>query len=829
MITAVLTRVLHYNMKRLRWIGCMTLLLCALCAQGQVARQFWFAPPWMNSHHTGEADFHLILSAYDEDAHVRISQPADGNRVLCDTVVMAHSYCDVIIAPKSDHKTYAEAQIEVPYNVISQRGMFIEADQVVSAYYQITHANGEAYTLKGENALGLDFVIMSQNRYANQAEYNGYKSHNNSIQIVATEDGTTVTITPSQPVIHDDQSSSTVPITVVLNEGETYAVKASSTAAAAHLIGTRVTADKPIAVTTSDDSVAAGTGQDAVGEQLVPVDMAGTDYTVIPLAGSSYESLYILALHPATSVTLHNAGGDETLMLDSLQSVSRIITGVTYIHADADIQVFQLTNRNGESGGTVLPQMLCTGSNQVTYKRIPNSDYTILNILTQTTNIAYLYMNGNEIPAENFKPIPGTDDAWSYISYNVTSKPSDMPVEIESKRGVFQLGVVDHASIPQGTLTYGFFSNYANGAAIDVVVDEQCLDTVFALCEGEPVTMVATAPDGVGNFRWYCDGRLVHNGDTLTIDKVTAASAGHYRVEGDSRDCTIEDKAFTFFVQTRQTSIPLTEVIIDEGESYTWPVNGRTYTTSSRDTAWMAVFYDDILIAGCDTAEALHVIVRSCIEATVQCPNELCGDETELLLPYTIAGTGEYTVTAAFDAHALQAGFKDGTLAATATDLIIPVPDAVYANAYTAVITFAPAETDCDTLHFPIAFQVRYPSSVFTQKWNDVLAVYNERYNRGEGKEGYRFTAFQWYKNGTPIPGATGSYYYTGPDQQLDFNALYSVRLTRDDGVSIRSCEYQPVRTDVPDKAPVSKRIQNGHLIIIRENKQYTILGAPLQ
>ena len=98
MITVVLARVLHSNMKRLRWIGCMTLLLCALCAQGQVSRQFWFAPPWMNSHHTGEADFHLILSAYDEDAHVVISQPADGNRVLCDTVVMAHSYCDVIIA-----------------------------------------------------------------------------------------------------------------------------------------------------------------------------------------------------------------------------------------------------------------------------------------------------------------------------------------------------------------------------------------------------------------------------------------------------------------------------------------------------------------------------------------------------------------------------------------------------------------------------------------------------------------------------------------------------------------------------------------------------------
>ncbi len=787
-------------MKRLpRWISCLTLLLCALCVQGQVSQRFWFAPPWMNSHHTGEADFHLILSAYDEDAHVVVSQPANGARVLCDTTVMAHSYCDIIVAPKTDHKSYAEANIEVPYNVISQRGMYIEADHLISAYYQITHANGEAYTLKGENALGLDFVIMSQNRYANQADYSGYKSHNNSIQIVATEDATTVTITPSQPVIHDDGSSSTTPITVVLNKGETYAVKASTTAAAAHLIGTRVTADKPIAVTTSDDSVAAGSGQDAVGEQLVPVDMAGTDYTVIPLAGSSYESLYILALHPSTSITLHNAGGDETLMLDSLQSVSRIITGVTYIHADADIQVFQLTNRNGESGGTVLPQMLCTGSDHVTYKRIPNSDYTILNILTQTPNIAYFYMNGNEIPASSFQPIPGTDGAWSYISYNVTSKPADMPIELESTRGVFQLGVVDHASIPQGTLTYGFFSNYANGAAIDVLVDEERLDTVFVLCEGETVTMVATAPDGVRNFKWYHNDRLIHTGDTLKLNMASVAQAGQYRVEGESKDCTVEDKQFHFVIQARQTIIPLTEVTIEEGESYTWPANGRTYTTTTRDTVWTAVRYEGIPVAGCDTAQALHVIVRSCVQANLTCPADICGDETALHIPLTITRNGDYTATIAFDAKARQAGFTDGPLTIIGSDIVIPLPANVYANEYTAVITFTPSMPDCETLRFPIAFTVRYPHTVFTQKWNDVLAVYNEHYNRGAGNDGYRFTAFQWYKNGQPIPGATGSYYYTGENTRLDYTAFYSVLLTRDDGVVIRSCEYQPVELDVPD------------------------------
>ena len=787
-----------------RYLFGLLLLLCGLTAQAQVARQFWFAPPWMNSHHTGEAEFHLILSAYDDDAHVVISQPADGNRVLCDTMVFAHSYCDIIIASKSDHKTYAETWIEVPYNVVSQRGMLISSDNLIGAYYQITHANGEAYTLKGDNALGTEFVVMSQNRYANQADYAGYKSHNNSIQIVATEDATTVTIYPSQPVIHDDNTSSTTPITVTLNKGETYAVKASGTAGSAHLIGTVVKASKPIAVTTSDDSVAAGSGQDAVGEQLVSTDMAGTDFTVIPQAASTLESIYILALHPATSVTLYNADGDETIALDSLQNISRIISGVTYIHADADIQVFQLTNRNGESGGTVLPQMRCTGSDHVTYKRIPNSNYTILNILTQTANIGSLYMNGNEIPASGFQPVPGTDNGWSYIALNVTSKPADMPVELESVRGVFQLGVVDYASQPQGTLTYGFFSNYANGSEIEVLIEDELLDSVFVLCEGGEATLVASAPDGVNDFKWYRDDLLIHSGDTLSLQGVGAAIAGRYRVEGESRDCTVENKEFLFVVQPAQTTIPVTEVIIEKGESYTWPANGQTYTVSTRDTVWMPVYYEGAPVAGCDTALALNLIVRSCVNMEIQYPTDVCGDETALRIPYTLYSGEGYSITIAFDEKARRAGFTDGVLAADGSNLIIPIPSNIYADSYSAVITCTPAMPDCETFKWEIHFEVRYPASIFAQRWNDVLAVKNERFNRGEGNQGYRFTAFQWFKDGQPIPGATGSYYYTGPDAQLDFNALYSVQLTRDDGVVIRSCEYRPVWTDASDQVVIT-------------------------
>jgi hypothetical protein len=89
--------------------------------------------------------------------------------------------------------------------------------------------------------------------------------------------------------------------------------------------------------------------------------------------------------------------------------------------------------------------------------------------------------------------------------------------------------------------------------------------------------------------------------------------------------------------------------------------------------------------------------------------------------------------------------------------------------------------------------------------------------------------AFQWYKDGLPIVGATGSYYYTGPEEKLDFNARYSVLLTREDGTQIQSCEYQPLYTDVPDMVTTTKVVQNAQVVIYRAGKKYNILGVPLQ
>lgn len=731
-------------MKRLIII-CL-LSTCTMLAMAQVDTQFWFAAPWMNSHHTGEAEFHLIFSAYDHDVKLQIHQPAWNNRLLADTIILANSYCDLIIGPKTDHKQYAEANLEAPYNTIAPRGLLITADYPVSAYYQITHANGEAYTLKGKNALGTEFVVMSQMNFANYPTYNGYQSHNNSIQVVATQDNTSVTITPTNPIIQDDGSTSTAPVTVTLNRGETYAVKSATTTANAHLMGTKVTSTKPIAVTTSDDSVESGNGQDAVGEQLVPTDMAGTDYTVIPLSGSTNEYLYVIALNNNTNVTLTNSSTTNTITLSSAGDWQGLkISDVTYIHADNDVQVFQFINRQGESGATILPQMLCTGSKHVTYKRIPNSTLCLLNILTQTENISYLTMNGNAVPASSFKPVPG-NATWSYTTFDVTQKPAAMPVELETQHGVFHLGVVDYTTIPQGTLTYGFFSDYATTSSVNVTYGAQDVETSLIVEENDRVVLVASAADGVGDFTWWHNGQQVGSGDTLVIDPATPDNDGTYEVRANSLICTVEYATFTFTVNPEPEPEP-----------------------------------------------------EPCDEVQISYPEQICAEDGSFFITLTTKGT--FTkAELIFSDLALASGFTNIEYNSVGQQLKLNLPADLYIqSSFDATLILYPRNTNCEAVQLPIHFIVQYPTMVLTQRWNDVLSVVNERYNRGEGNEGYKFTAFQWYKNGEPISGATGSYYYTGEGTQLDFDAYYQVLLTREDGTTVLSCPFTPQYYNGPD------------------------------
>ena len=195
---------------------------------------------------------------------------------------------------------------------------------------------------------------------------------------------------------------------------------------------------------------------------------------------------------------------------------------------------------------------------------------------------------------------------------------------------------------------------------------------------------------------------------------------------------------------------------------------------------------------GCEAAPYLFSLTVSCLDVDLSPIAEICGDDNSFFIPYVIKDGKADSYSLQFTSDAISQGFQEVIDRPLQPDNIeVTLPSLPRPATYTMNIVFR--DINCGVLEKPLSFTILYPSSVVSQKWNDVLAVLNSKYNGG-----YEFSAYQWVKNGTPIIEETGSYLYLG-NGVFDLNDEYRVILTRaDDAISILSCPVFPeLRNDV--------------------------------
>ena len=176
----------------------------------------------------------------------------------------------------------------------------------------------------------------------------------------------------------------------------------------------------------------------------------------------------------------------------------------------------------------------------------------------------------------------------------------------------------------------------------------------------------------------------------------------------------------------------------------------------------------------------LNIVVNQALYADFDSVATVCVDDKELLVSYNITSGDIYTYTAHIKSDSADFGVIED-LKPQDNQLVIPLPDSIKPGIYTLDLQFG--ET-CgggknETL---LPLEVYYSKDILVQRWGDVLAVVNEQYNGG-----YNFVAYQWYKNGIAIEGATSSILYVAGG--LDLTASYSVLLTREtDNVTLMTC-----------------------------------------
>ena len=535
------------------------LLLITLSSFAQFDNEFWFAPPYANPVHDPNNQYRFVFSTSDLPSTVTISQPANSSFTPITFSISANSnYIATIPA------VYANASQP---NMNSNRGFKIVATEKVFCYYEIYTQPGQTYeiynteifSLKGKNALGTNFFIPMQNYLANHTYT---QQCYNYFSIIARENNTTVTITPTQAI---DGHAANVPFTITLNMGEFYTAKAVGFSAIAHPTGSIVVSDKKVAITYYDDSMSGtpfGGCADTGGDQIIPTNLLGTWYIAVQGfayhnsnstgATGPYDPVFILATQNNTQVTINgtvmttlNAGQTYQYQFTA-NPLSNSANSAAFIQTTNPVYVSQVSGFACELGYSILPPVKCRGSRSVSVTRSQGDNYYIT-LVTSENYISNFTLNGASgiINASDFQSVPGTYGLYRFARklLSTTQFPVGTTIRIENTAGNFSMGVINGG--PGNTCKFGYFSDFAQ---YPVLCENTTSDSI---CEGDTINLFISNPNSAGLYTWSF---LDANNDTiqgpsvltsLIIPNVTTANSGTYLIQGSYGSCIMDADTIT--------------------------------------------------------------------------------------------------------------------------------------------------------------------------------------------------------------------------------------------------------------------------------------------
>lgn len=509
--------------------------------QAQLDTVFWFAAPDISASHA-HTPIKLQLSSNQTVAVTGTvtmpANPAWGSKTIN---IPANGKQEIVLATDD---AAANAIENEPANTVNNKGLLIKTSLPVNCYYEsaLGSNNPEIYALKGKNALGTDFMITgqtdgSQGSYTDPVPYH-------MVDIVATENGTTVTITPKVAV--SGGHAANVPFNITLNKGQTYCFKALGISPAYHLHGSIVTSNKPIALTVTDDCLSAGfvSGQgcaDQVGDQIVPTSLAGTEFLALRSpnsyvsGSSSLEHVYIFALEPGTQVringvlktTLNTKGASYNYGFPGTDLTEK----AAYIETSKPALVYQLTAYGCEMGGTVLPALKCTGSNFVSYTRWPVISSYYLNVLLVVEagkqNGFRLNNVVGSIPMSGWTTVSGTGGTgyYMYQVFEWSNKfGANETFRVSNSSAKFHMSVLEGST--GGGTSYGFFTDYSSFIDFHPTAGKD-----GQVCENDSLTI--TIDKKIGNYNYIWTGPDNYNSTSgtsgnLIIENASTAKEGWY-------------------------------------------------------------------------------------------------------------------------------------------------------------------------------------------------------------------------------------------------------------------------------------------------------------
>jgi uncharacterized protein (TIGR02145 family) len=498
------------------------LILCLpLVGFSQSDYEFWFTVPpvthqfvppspilYQNLNHP----IRLYFTTAEGPAIVTISQPA--NPSFTPIVVIVNNPTAMGV----DLTNFIDNVETKPADSVLNWGLHITSNKRITAFYEVQSPhNAETWPLLGRNALGYEFIIPSQQHYSNY-EYSSPPALN-TFEVVATEDSTTVKILPKVGIVGHAAHDTAI---ILLNRGQCWNGSAMSGDSTAHLAGSFVFSDKPVAVTVSDDAIhvpaVSNNSEDIAGAQLIPRHLSGKEFVITGAGdGLGYlNKIYIYAYENSTSIIFN----------DSIRIISRTINrgdsmeidmisfnglgGLCHIQSNKPILVYHYIFSDAvypfgfsspQPASAIVPPITCGGSKRVVFTETPprgKEPECDLWIITKKSDLSGLKVMPPifVFDTNNYNVVPGT-----FGTLVETGAGSGWPIGttyvITNSKGRFQFSESTDCQATD-TADYGKLAYFSDYSTLYLGVDKK-------MCPGDSILL--DAGYGRNTYLW-------NNGDT---------------------------------------------------------------------------------------------------------------------------------------------------------------------------------------------------------------------------------------------------------------------------------------------------------------------------
>ena len=417
---------------------------------------------------------------------------------------------------------------------VSPKSLHVLAKSDITLYgVSVRLHSSDAFLGLPDDALTRNYIVLSYPNGYNfgVGQYPGY-DHPSEFAVIATEDGTELTITPTAFL---NGRFSRDPFTVGLNQGEVFFAQASLNGEQ-DVSGTQIRSTKPIAVfggnrrTSIPTSV--GNYRDHLVEQLPPVDAWGNSAILIPhvevTANVEFPAVarIVAALDNTTweidGVTQPQLSAGEVVEIDLPQrpvvvTASRPIMVAQYEHS-VGIQ-FQGSFELGDPFMMLIPPPEQYDTSYA-FQSITHELFTrhFINVVVPSDAITSLQLNGSPVVV-NYRPVPGTQYSYAQIELDSGSHS----VTCDSSFGLYAYGFgrANSYGYPGGTLFRKLVVDFedpfisvasacraVSGVAIDDRITDSGIDSCYVIQSGTSNADVQIAPFESGTDSVFYTARL---------------------------------------------------------------------------------------------------------------------------------------------------------------------------------------------------------------------------------------------------------------------------------------------------------------------------------